>query len=147
AIFAFAIRRGLADSNPALALRGLHRTPRSESKAALALPQIRTFFTKLRAYRGFPESAICIRLVALTACRPGEACNAEWSEFDLEAKRGRSPGEKMRARREHVSPLSTHAIELLNQLRVITGSHRYLFPHKHKPDACATTARLCHLMK
>ena len=146
-VFDFAIKRGLVDSNPVPGLRGLVRIPRSESKAALTLPEIRTFFTKLRAYRGFPESVFCIRLVALTACRPGEACDAEWSEFDLEAKLWRRPADKMKARREHVSPLSTQLIELLDDLRVITGGGRYLFPHKNRPDAHATTARLCYLMR
>jgi integrase len=53
----------------------------------------------------------------------------------------------MKGRRDHVSPLSTRAIALLGNLRVITGGGRYLFPHKYKPDAFATTARLCYLMR
>jgi integrase len=147
AIFDFALHRGLVESNPVPGLRGLVRIPRSESKAALTLPQIRDLFAKLRGYRGFPESVLCLRLIALTACRPGEACDAEWSEFDTEAKLWRRPGEKMKARRDHVSPLSTHAIALLADLRRITGAGRYLFPHKYKPEAFATTARLCYLMR
>ena len=147
AIFDFATQRGLVESNPVPGLRGLVRIPRSESKAALTLAQIRDLFAKLRGYRGFPESVLCLRLIALTACRPGEACNAEWSEFDLEAKLWRRPAEKMKARRDHVSPLSTQAIALLESLRVITGGGRYLFPHRNKADAFATTERLCYLMR
>ena len=147
AIFDFAVKRGLVESNPVPGLRGLVRIPRSESKAALTLPQIRDLFARLRGYRGFPESLLCLRLIALTACRPGEACDAEWSEFDTEAKLWRRPAAKMKARRDHVSPLSTHAIALLNDLSGITGGGRYLFPHKFKPDAFATTARLCYLMR
>jgi integrase len=147
AIFDFAMQRGLIESNPIPGLRGLLRIPRSESKAALTLRQLRDLFARLRGYRGFPESVLCLRLIALTACRPGEACDAEWSEFDLEANLWRRPAEKMKARRDHVSPLSTRAIALLEDLRVITGGGRYLFPHKYKPDAFATTARLCYLMR
>jgi len=141
------VKRGLVESNPVPGLRGLVRIPRSESKAALTLAQIRELFTKLRGYRGFPESVMCLRLIALTACRPGEACDAEWSEFDLEAKLWRRPAEKMKGRRDHVSPLSTHAIAMLESLRAITGGGRYLFPHRQKPDGFATTARLCYLMR
>ncbi len=147
AIFDFAIQRGLVDSNPVPGLRGLVRIPRSESKAALTLPQLRDLFGKLRGYRGYPESVLCLRLIALTACRRGVACDAEWSEFDMEAKLWRRPAEKMKGRRDHVSPLSTRAIALLGDMRVITGGGRYLFPHKYKPDAFATTARLCYLMR
>ena len=116
-------------------------------QAALTLAQIRGLFAGLRGYRGFPESVMCIRLIALIACRPGEACDAEWSEFDLEAKLWRRPAEKMKGRRDHASPLSTHAIALLESLRRITGGGRYLFPHRQKPDGFATTARLCYLMR
>jgi len=147
AIFDYAVNRGLVDANPMPGLRALVRIPQSESKAALTLPQLRALFVKLRAYRGFPETVMCLRLIALTACRPGEAANAEWSEFDFEAHLWRRSAEKMKARREHVSPLSTHALALLEQLRVITGASRWLFPHRDKPDTFATHARLCYLMR
>ena len=73
--------------------------------------------------------------------------SSEWSEFDFEARLWRRSAEKMKARREHVSPLSTHALTLLEQLRVITGTSRWLFPHRDKPDTFATHARLCYLMR
>lgn len=147
AIFDYAVNRGLVDANPIPGLRALVRIPQSESKAALTLPQLRGLFAKLRAYRGYPETIMCLRLIALTACRPGEAANAEWSEFDFEARLWRRSAEKMKARREHVSPLSTHALALLEQLKVITGASRYLFPHRDKPDTFATHERLCYLMR
>jgi integrase len=146
-IFDFAIRAGLGDGNPIPGLRALVTVPKSESKAALTLAQIRTFFAKLAGYRGYPESVFAIKLIALTACRPGEAANAEWSEFDLEANLWRRPASKMKARREHVSPLSSQALELLTDLKVISGTHRYLFPHRIQPDQHATPERLNWLMK
>jgi integrase len=146
AIFDYAVAHGLVDANPVPGLRALVHTPKSESKAALTLPQLRDLFAKLRAYRGYPETVMCLRLIALTACRPGEAINAEWSEFDCEARLWRCPAEKMKSRREHVSPLSTYAVALLEQLRVITGRGRYLFPHRNGPDKPGTTRRLRYLM-
>lgn len=46
-----------------------------------------------------------------------------------------------------MSPLSTHALALLEQLRVITGASRWRFPHRDKPDTFATHVRLCYLMR
>ena len=46
-IFDIAVRRGLVDSNPIPGRRALVTIPKSESKAALTLAQIRTFFAKL----------------------------------------------------------------------------------------------------
>jgi integrase len=147
AIFDYAVKRGLVDANPLPGLRALVRIPQSESKAALTLPQLRQFFVKLRGYHGYPETIMCLRLIALTACRPGEAADAEWSEFDIEARLWRRPAAKMKADRDHVSPLSEQALALLGQLRVVTGDGRYLFPHRDKPDTFATPARLRYLMR
>lgn len=84
AIFEFAVVRGLVEANPIPSLRGLLCVPFSESKAAMTREQIQKFYQELRGYRGYPETSLCLRLIALTACRPGEAADAEWDEFDFE---------------------------------------------------------------
>jgi integrase len=147
AIFDYAVVRGLVDTNPVPGLRALVHIPQCESKAALTLPQLREFFTKLRAYSGYPETAMSLRFIALTACRPGEAADAEWSEFDFEARLWRRPAEKMKARREHVFPLSSQALALLEGLHIITGAGRYLFPNRNSPDKPGTTGRLRYVMR
>jgi len=146
AIFQYAVVRGLVDSNPIPGLRGLLRIPASQSKAVLTADQIRTFFRALRSYRGYPETAICLRLISLTACRPGEAADAEWSEFDVESKLWRRPAAKMKARRDHVSPLSVQALRLLEELRRITGTGNYLFPHR-SGEGFTTPNRLTYAMR
>lgn len=146
AIFEFAVVRGLAESNPVPTLRGLLKIPASQSKAVMTTEQIRAFYRGLRAYRGYPETALCLRLIALTACRPGEAADAEWSEFDFEVKLWRRPAEKMKARRDHASPLSEQAIKVLEDLRPITGGGRYLFPHR-SGEGFATPNRLTYAMR
>jgi len=146
AIFQYAVIRGLVDSNPIPGLRGLLRIPVSQSKAVLTADQIRAFCRALLAYRGYPETAICLRLISLTACRPGEAADAEWSEFDIEAKLWRRPAAKMKARRDHVSPLSIQALKLLEGLRPITGAAQYLFPHR-SGKGFTTPTRLSYAMR
>lgn len=146
AVFVFAIARGLCDLNPIPALRGLVKIPQSKGKAVLSRGQIRDFFTRLRAYRGYPETSPCLRLIALTACRPGEAADAEWSEFDFEDRLWRRPAAKMKARRDHVSPLSEGAIRLLEELRPVSGSGRYLFPSRDG-STHTTAARLSYSMR
>lgn len=146
AIFQYAVINGLVDSNPIPGLRGLLRIPTSQSKAVLTSDQIRAFYLALRAYRGYPETAICLRLIALTACRPGEAADAEWGEFDIDAKLWRRPAAKMKARRDHVSPLSEPALKLLEELRPISGAGRYLFPHR-SGEGFTTPNRLTYAMR
>lgn len=47
--------------------------PYSESKAAMTREQIQKFYPELRGYRGYPETSLCLQLIALPACRRGEA--------------------------------------------------------------------------
>ena len=60
--------RGQSYSQSSRALR----VPFSESKAAMTREQIQKFYQELRGYRGYPETSLCLRLIALTACRPGK---------------------------------------------------------------------------
>lgn len=146
AIFEFAVVRGLVEANPIPSLRGLLRVPASESKAAMTREQIQKFYLALHGYRGYPETALCLRLIALTACRPGEAADAEWEEFDFEDELWRRPAAKMKARRDHIGPLSMQAIAVLKDLRRITGGGRYLFPHR-SGKGFTTPNRLTYAMR
>lgn len=60
-------------------------------------------------------SALCIRWIALTACRSGEARGMTWDEIDLNKKMWTIPGSRMKARVEHRVPLSGECIQILEQ--------------------------------
>lgn len=59
---------------------------------------------------------LCLRLIALIACRPGEAADAEWEEFDFEDAMWRRPVAKVKVRYGYISPLSTQAVAVLKDL-------------------------------
>ena len=63
-----------------------------------------------------------------TLARPSEAAEAEWAEFDLDAALWTIPARRMKARREHVVPLPTQAIEMLRRLHAISGDRTHIFP-------------------
>ena len=56
-------------------------------------------------------------LPILTAARSGEALGATWGEIDFDAKRWRVPASRMKAGAEHVVPLSSSALAVLDKLR------------------------------
>lgn len=68
-----------------------------------------------------------IRLLVLTGVRPGELRAAPWSEFDLDAATWSIPKERMKARRPHLVPLPTQAVDILRELHQITGHHELVF--------------------
>ena len=63
-------------------------------------------------YRGIFVTKCALRLAPLFFVRPGELRHAVWSEFDLEKKEWRIPGEKMKMRVQHVVPLSSQATSI-----------------------------------
>lgn len=81
-----------------------------------AMPYAHTpkFIAKLRERKA--SAALGLELLVLTAARSGEVLNATWSEFDLKAKVWTVPAGRMKAAREHRTPLSKRALEILELL-------------------------------
>jgi integrase len=93
----------------------------------------------LRAIDGFsrPLMQLALKLLALTFVRPGELLAAEWSEIDVDV--WRIPPEKSKMRRAHRVPLSRQALEVLAELRQITGHQKHLLasPRRHGKSIAA----------
>jgi len=64
----------------------------------------------------------------LVFVRPGELRAAEWAEFDFAAAEWRIPSGRMKMGREHIIPLSTQAIAVLEELRPLTATGQFIFP-------------------
>ena len=76
----------------------------------------------------------CLRFVALTAVRSGEARGATWSEIDLDAREWRVPADRMKTGVEHRVPLSGPAVDVLESVRALHSPAGYVFPSQSKPD-------------
>ena len=85
-------------------------------------------------YVGQPAVHYALKLAPHVFVRPGELRAAIWAEFDLKGKVWRIPAERMKMDREHVVPLSTQVVKLLEELKVHTGHFAYLFPALSKTD-------------
>ncbi len=70
-------------------------------------------------YKGTFVTRLALQWSMLTFARPGEVRHAEWSEN--EGDTWRIPDYKMKAGRGHIVPLSPQAVEVLNELRPVTG--------------------------
>lgn len=134
-IFRYGLASGLVDANPATDLDVVA----APAKAARHHPYVP--FSELPELIGRIESTnlsiltrCAIRLLILTAVRPGELRAAPWSEFDLAAATWTIPKERMKARRPHVVPLPRQAVAILRSLEEISGSYPLLFPGQQKPD-------------
>ncbi len=70
---------------------------------------------------------IAMKLQIIWFVRPNELRFAKWEEINFDRREWHIPAEKMKMRRPHIVPLSNWAIELLSELKEITGRSPYLF--------------------
>ena len=128
---------GRIDYNP---LEGLHKYLEQGKKENMAHVSEQELPILLRSINNYPtpDMKIGLKLLAMLFCRPSELRQAQWSEFDLVQSIWTIPQERMKKRREHIIPLPTQAIELLAELKPLSGHSDYLFPSRsnnHKPKS------------
>ena len=107
-----------------------YSNPEPKHRAALTTPkEVGSLMRAIESYRDTSHlTAAALRFSALTFCRPGEVRRAEWSEIDWEEKLWRIPAVKMKMKQPHFVPLARQSMELLDELRTISGQKKYLFP-------------------
>ncbi|UUC92978.1 tyrosine-type recombinase/integrase [Comamonas sp. C11] len=136
AIFRWAVIHGRVDSNPMLDLMPAEILKPREVKhrAALDAKELPAFLAQLDAYDGDPHTVHALRLLMLTATRPGEVRGARWDEVDMDAAMWTIPAERMKMRQEHRIPLSSQALELLQSMHTLSGGRELIFPSPFYPS-------------
>lgn len=69
----------------------------------------------------------------LTLVRPSEASSTRWAELDINAKLWTIPAERMKAKREHIVPLSSEALKILEIMKRISSHREHVFPSRNSP--------------
>ena len=136
-VLRFAIARGDAEFDVTLNLRGAMKPIRKRHYAAVTAPkEVADLLVRLDSYIGGPVLRTALWFSLYTFQRPGEIRGAEWKEIDLDSALWRIPEHRMKNRRPHVVPLTRQVIDILKELRPITGDSRFVFPtikSKSKP--------------
>jgi integrase len=127
------------DLVPASPMAGIERPGGEESprERVLTADEVKAFWSNLEK----PEvemaapTRLALKLLLVTAQRRGELTFAKWSHFDLDKKLWTISVELLKtshARRSkpepHVVPLSPLALELLQELKALTGEGIYVLP-------------------
>ena len=105
-----------------------------QHRAAMSDKELPIFLPKLAAYDGDPSTAHALRLLILSATRPGETRGARWAEFDLDAAVWTIPAERMKMRNEHLVPLSSQAVDVLRTMQALSGGRELVFPSPSYPS-------------
>lgn len=136
-IYDYAKVTGRIDYNP---LEGIQKYLQQGKKENMAHVSENELPALLRTINQYPtlDVRIGLQLLSMLFCRPSELRGAKWEEFDLEQGLWCIPEERMKKRREHVIPLPTQAILLLNELMSYQTNSDFLFPSrsdKSKPKS------------
>ena len=139
-MYNFGIERDLITTSPCVAVKAVapeNRRDRllSEDEIRIvwqALDQTTNQDNPLHIIHMSPETKLVLKLQIVTAQRKGEVVCAEWSEFDLVDGFWTIPVAKAKNKQTHRVPLSSLAIELLADVKKLSGDSQYLFPAKLK---------------
>ncbi|NNS44641.1 phage integrase central domain-containing protein [Escherichia coli] len=146
-VFRYAIVTGRAEYNPAADLTSAMSGHESKHYPFLTVEELPDFFKALTGYTGSPLVVLAARLLILTGVRTGELRGAFWSEFDLEKAVWEIPAERMKMKRPHLVPLSTQALEIVQQLKVISGQYPLVFPGRNDPRKTMSEASINQVFK
>ena len=94
-----------------------HRDHPEMSHPTIPMAELPQLLRAMRTYVGSPVTRSLMWLIALTACRTGEARYATWAELKLDAGVWEIPAQRMKAGRRHTVYLPPAAVELLRELK------------------------------
>lgn len=116
--------------------RAFARAP-VEHHAALTLAEVPALMARL-ALESELQSALALKLLALTWTRTGELRAMRWDEIERDADGQpvlwRLARARMKMRREHLVPLSRQAVQLLEVLKARAGTSPFVFPNDRRPE-------------
>ncbi|UQY43306.1 integrase domain-containing protein [Mixta hanseatica] len=132
-IMIYAVNTGLIDANPASGIGMAFEKPKKQHMPTLRPEELPKLMQSLGMSNLTIPTRCLIEWQLLTLARPSEAAGSRWIEIDLDAKLWTIPAERMKAKREHIVPLSSQAIELLMTLSPISRHREYIFPSRNDP--------------
>jgi integrase len=128
-MFSFGVERGLLDASPFISMPrpGGSEKPRHRK---LDEREVRIFWKKLTRARLNFEVRTALKLILVTAQRPGEVTLAAREEFDLQRRTWMIPAERSKNDKPHEVPLSDLALTLLRRLHRRFGDTPYILPSR-----------------
>ncbi|HCF7887904.1 TPA: tyrosine-type recombinase/integrase [Klebsiella oxytoca] len=132
-IMIYAVNTGLIDANPASGVGMAFEKPKKQNMPTLLPEELPKLMRSLVMSNLSVSTRCLIEWQLLTLVRPSEASGARWEEIDLYSKLWTIPAERMKAKREHIVPLSSQALEILEVMKPISSHREHIFPSRNNP--------------
>lgn len=126
-VFRFAIQKGFTTYNPVPDLKGALPPPVVKNMAAMIeVKDVAKLLRSIDGYEGTLVVQCALKLAPLLFQRIGELRHMKWKDLDLERNEWRYLVTKTKT--EHIVPLSSQAISIIEKMRPYSGRSLYVFP-------------------
>lgn len=125
-VFRYGIATGVCKRDPAADLKGALTPHKTKHHAALKAEQIPELVKAIRAYDGEAVTRLAAHMLLLTAVRTDELIGARWEEFNVSEALWTVPGSRMKLGEEHLVPLSSQALAVVEELRALPGESPFV---------------------
>ncbi|HBC6265433.1 integrase domain-containing protein [Citrobacter braakii] len=132
-IMIYAVNTGLIDANPASGVGMAFEKPKKQNMLTLRPEELPKLMRSLVMSNLSVQTRCLIEWQLLTLVRPSEASGTRWEEIDLNEKLWRIPAERMKAKREHIVPLSSQALDILEIMKPVSAHREHVFPSRNDP--------------
>ena len=151
-IFDYAVMLEVVETNPAYSLRKYIPAKQTDHRPALPREELTEFFRRLILAEIEPQNRIALILNMLTFLRSTELRGGQWNEIDFDAAMWTVPAQRMKHEKTapkppHAVPLADWTLELLAELKEITGNTPFLFPSRTKTDGFISDATISRIIE
>ena len=152
AIFDYAVMLEIVETNPAYSLRKYIPSKQTDHRPALPREELTEFFHRLILAEIEPQNRIALILNMLTFLRSTELRGGQWNEIDFDAAMWTVPAQRMKHEKTapkppHAVPLADWTLELLAELKELTGNTPFLFPSRTKTDGFISDATIGRIIE
>lgn len=132
-IMIYAVNTGLIDANPASGIGMAFEKPKKQNMPTLRPEELPKLMRSLVMSNLSIPTRCLIEWQLLTLVRPSEASGTRWDEINFQSKLWTIPAERMKAKREHIVPLSPQSLFLLEVMQPISANREHVFPSRNDP--------------
>lgn len=148
-VFRYGIATGRCSRNLSPDLRGALTPHKGKHQATVRPEELPALLRAIDGYEviGDLQTRLALQLLTLTFVRTGELIGAMWDEIDTKAGLWIIPSERMKMRTEHIVPLAKQSLAILEELKVVCGGSRFVFPGRNRDKPISNNTMLFALYR
>jgi len=132
-IMTFAVNTGVIHHNPLAGIKDKFANPVKQHNPTLEPNQLHLLMDTLHRASIKLPTRVMIEWQLHTMVRPMESAGTKWEEIDFDNSTWTIPPARMKKKREHIVPLSSQALALLEVMHPISGHMAHVFPSQRDP--------------